>query len=84
MLSLTASRKNESSFEDPELGFGVFTYYLWQGLRGQADRNKDGKVTANELVEYVRTNVYDHVTKRHQEQSPHENQDFRPTTRTRV
>ncbi len=78
VLSLTASRKNESSFEDPELGFGVFTYYLWQGLRGQADRNKDGKVTANELVEYVRTNVYDHVTKRHQEQSPHENQDFDP------
>ena len=81
VLSLTASRKAKSSFEIQELGFRfspTICGKAYARVRADHNRNKDGKVTANELVEYVRTNVYDHVTKRHQEQSPHENQDFDP------
>ena len=35
---ITASRPAEVSLELPELGHGLFTYYLLQGLQGAADR----------------------------------------------
>ena len=38
-------------------GHGVFTYFLLKGLEGQADRDKNGLVTAGEIVEYVRSEV---------------------------
>ncbi|HEV3333957.1 MAG TPA: tetratricopeptide repeat protein [Bryobacteraceae bacterium] len=59
LFSLTASRDRERSFESPELegGHGVFTYYVVKGLEGAADDNHDGIVSADELAEYVHTNV---------------------------
>lgn len=59
LLSLTASRDREQSFESAEWGggHGVFTYYVVQGLHGAADVNGDGIVSADELSEYVHTNV---------------------------
>ena len=59
LFSLTASRDRERSFESPELegGHGVFTYYVVKGLEGAADTNRDGIVTADELAEYVHTQV---------------------------
>jgi tetratricopeptide (TPR) repeat protein len=57
LLSLTASRDREQSFESTKLRHGVFTYYVVQGLHGAADANRDGKVTADELSEYVHSNV---------------------------
>ncbi|HEX3747757.1 MAG TPA: tetratricopeptide repeat protein [Bryobacteraceae bacterium] len=59
LFSLTASREQEVSFESPELegGHGVFTYYVVKGLEGEADANHDGIVTADELAEYVHTQV---------------------------
>jgi tetratricopeptide (TPR) repeat protein len=60
LFSLTASRDRESSYESPELegGHGVFTYYVVKGLEGEADTSPhDGIVTADELAEYVHTQV---------------------------
>ena len=59
MFSLTASRDREQSFESPQWGggHGIFTYYVIQGLQGEADTSGDGVVTADELAEYVHTNV---------------------------
>jgi hypothetical protein len=54
---VTASRPAEVSIELPELGHGVFTYYLVNGLRGAADLNRDGIVTLQELYEYVEQQV---------------------------
>ncbi len=53
---------NSSSGEETSLGYddaetGLFTYYLAAGLQGEADRNKDGKVTIGELKDYVVANV---------------------------
>ncbi len=61
LFSLTASRDREQSFESPDLqgGHGVFTYYVVKGLEGEADYSHDGKVTADELAEYVHTQVRD-------------------------
>ncbi len=54
---ITASRPSEVSIELPELGHGLFTYYLLQGLQGGADRNRDGIVSLQELYEYVEQQV---------------------------
>lgn len=54
---ITASGPNEVAFELDELGHGVFTYYVLEGLQGKADRNGDGIVTVSELYEYVEEQV---------------------------
>jgi uncharacterized caspase-like protein len=54
---LTAARAAEVSIELSELGHGIFTYYLVQGLKGAADLNRDGIVTLQELYEYVEQQV---------------------------
>jgi hypothetical protein len=54
---ITASSANEVSVEKDELGHGVFTYYLMQGLRGPADTDADGLVTVDEAYRYVSEKV---------------------------
>jgi uncharacterized caspase-like protein len=54
---ITASRPSEVSIELPELGHGIFTYYLVEGLKGAADLNKDGIITVQEIYEYVEQKV---------------------------
>jgi len=56
---ITASDISQLSQESEQWGggHGVFTYYLLKGLKGEADFNKDGTVTAGELFAYVRDNV---------------------------
>ncbi|MBU6172624.1 MAG: SUMF1/EgtB/PvdO family nonheme iron enzyme [Planctomycetes bacterium] len=40
------------SWEDEKLGHGVFMNYFLQGLSGEADANKNGKISLEELFEY--------------------------------
>jgi uncharacterized caspase-like protein len=57
---LTSAQSNEVALEDEKWGegHGVFTYYLLEGMRGNADVSpQDGIVTVGELFEYVRENV---------------------------
>ena len=54
---ITASRPSEVSIELPELGHGIFTYYLTEGLRGAGDLNRDGIVSLQELYEYLEHQV---------------------------
>ena len=56
-LVITASGPNEVALETAELGHGLFTYYLLEGLSGKADRNGDGIVTVSELYPYVEDQV---------------------------
>jgi|GEM_PF-1775867 len=53
---ITAGRKGDMAHE--EKGHGIFTLYLLRGLKGEADLNSDGLVTASELGAYVQPNVY--------------------------
>ncbi len=57
IVIFTASAAGEVSQEIPELGHGVFTYYLLQGMKGEADFNNDYTVTINELMQYVEDQV---------------------------
>jgi uncharacterized caspase-like protein len=54
---VTASRPTEVSIELPELGHGIFTYYLVRGLEGAGDSNRDGIVSLQELYEYLEQQV---------------------------
>jgi hypothetical protein len=54
---LTASGANEVSEENENLRHGVFTYYLLEGLRGNADTDRDGLITVDEAYRYVSDRV---------------------------
>ncbi len=53
---ITAGRKGDLAHEQG--GHGIFTLYLLRGLRGEADLNSDGVVTASELGAFVQPQVY--------------------------
>ena len=60
LFSMTASKDREVSVEDTYWGggHGAFTWYVVLGMGGQADVSpRDGEVTADELAEYVHTQV---------------------------
>jgi tetratricopeptide (TPR) repeat protein len=70
-LNLTATGARESSYEDPRLGFGVFSYFVKKGLEGNADASPcDGVITAEELVDYVRREVSSYVRRYGKSQTP--------------
>ncbi len=53
-LVVTACSASQVSLEQETLGHGVFTYYLLQGLQGEADRDHaTGRVTVDQLYTYV-------------------------------
>jgi hypothetical protein len=56
---ITASDISQLSYESDKWGggHGVFTFFLLKGLKGEADLNKDGTVTAGELFAFIHDNV---------------------------
>jgi hypothetical protein len=57
---LASSTQDERSFEVADKRHGVFTYYLLEGLRGDADTTpKDRIVTLTEMANYVTQRVRD-------------------------
>jgi len=52
-LVVTACDVNEVSLETQDIGHGLFTHYLIEGLKGAADKDGDGLVTIHELYDYV-------------------------------
>lgn len=54
---LASSADAEPSWEDAELGGGVFTAYLLEAISGKADENGDGYVTIGEAYRYAAPRV---------------------------
>jgi tetratricopeptide (TPR) repeat protein len=80
-LTLTATTEREQSYEDSKLstGFGFFTYFLVQAWQGAADNDPcDGQVTADELIEYVRSNVRRYAREHNVSQTPTARGDYEP------
>jgi tetratricopeptide (TPR) repeat protein len=78
-LTMTSSRASEQSFEDGALagGNGVFSYFVTRGWAGEADVDpRDGVVTADELVSYVKREVRAYARERGLQQNPLEFGDF--------
>lgn len=59
LVMFTASETNQLSQEHERWGggHGAFTYYLLQGLQGEADENGDGIVELGEVMEFTRDRV---------------------------
>jgi len=53
----SATSSNEISSSYPKNKHGLFSYFLMKGMQGEADTNKDNKLTINELFDYTKKNV---------------------------
>jgi hypothetical protein len=53
----------ESSFEDHDLGYGVFTYYILQafGNLDSVDANRDYEISAEEIFEYAEPKTIEEI-----------------------
>ena len=60
--ALLSCDKGQKSWEFPELGHGVFTYYLMQGLSGEAADNT-GFIDADGLYKYVYRQTVQYIDK---------------------
>ncbi len=54
---IAAARQTQSSLERDQLGHGIFTWCLLEGLRGHADGDQDGVVIFDELAGYLSREV---------------------------
>jgi len=57
VLLYLSSRSDQYATGSTSFRNGVFTYFLLTGLRGGADANKNGSITAKELYDYVNPKV---------------------------
>jgi len=64
---LMACAANEYSYETSELQSGVFSYFVIEGLRGDADHegNNDGVITAEETFEYAQPKTTNYQSLQH-------------------
>jgi uncharacterized caspase-like protein len=54
---ISAAQGEQLARERDDLQHGIFTHFLLEGLRTDADKDKDGYVSLEELFEYVSTRV---------------------------
>ena len=64
--ALLSCDQNQRSWEFPQLGHGVFTYFLMQGLRGEA-ANGQGTITSDSLYRYVYYQTLRYIDKANQQ-----------------
>lgn len=67
---LTALTRSEASWEDAEIGHGVFTYYLLKGLSGDARDSQTPFISLNLLSKYVTHNMKQWAADNHLAQKP--------------
>ena len=53
---MTAAAGDQTAKPLEEAKHGMFSYFLMKGMEGDADQNKDNKITAGELHQYVQQN----------------------------
>ncbi|HEY9600799.1 MAG TPA: caspase family protein, partial [Allocoleopsis sp.] len=64
--ALLSCDRGQQSWEFPELGHGVFTYYLMRGLRGEA-ADSQGAIDADGLYRYVYHQTLQYIDKTNQQ-----------------
>lgn len=67
---MSASAAQQISWSSPELGHGLFSYYLMKGLEGTADLDRNGEITFGEMQRYLVENVARQAALRNREQEP--------------
>jgi hypothetical protein len=66
----SAAGNDQISSSLPEVKHGLFSYYIMQGLQGQADANRDQTINAGELQRYLTENVPRQATRLGRNQNP--------------
>ena len=66
----TASKLDQISSGLKEAKHGIFSYYLMKGLEGNADTNKDLKITNGELLAYMNKNISEKALDLGRKQNP--------------
>jgi hypothetical protein len=66
----SASQLDQISSGLKEANHGIFSYYLMKGLEGNADINKDKKITNGELLAYMDENVSQKASELGRKQNP--------------
>lgn len=72
---IMSSKSDETSLESSGLRQGVFSHFLIRGLKGEADKNGDKRITVQELYDFVGLNVRTYTANR---QSPLIQGDYDP------
>jgi hypothetical protein len=67
---LLSTRPGGFSYEDPTLEHGIFTHFVIEGLRGKAANTADGKITFEDLANYVEKNVFGYAASKDIVQKP--------------
>lgn len=67
---MSSSSGNQVSVSSPDLGHGLFSYFVMKGLEGDADQNGDRRITAQELYAYVAERVSKEAIRRGAQQTP--------------
>lgn len=75
-MGFFSCQHDQVSYEDPKLGggHGLFTWYLVQAINGAADTigtaDRDGRITADEMYDYVKRRVKAHTEAYPRQQLP--------------
>lgn len=71
VVVLAASSGSQASSTYDQKNHGLLTYFFLKGLRGEADRNQDGRIELTEVFEYLKPQV-ERTARRefHNEQTP--------------
>lgn len=69
-IVFTAASGSEISSAYKQKNHGIFTYYFLKGLNGNADGNRDKKITVSEMQNYLSKNVSIQARKMGREQNP--------------
>lgn len=69
-IVMTASQNDQISSSNLDLKHGIFSYYLMKGMEGDADSNKDGKITLGEMQVYLVEHVGRHAGMMSRKQEP--------------
>jgi len=67
---LSAASGSQISISSAEIGHGLFSYFIMRGLEGEADLNKDQKITAQELHAYASERVSKEAQRKGVQQNP--------------
>jgi hypothetical protein len=54
---ITASQSDQIASSSTDFKHGIFSYYLMKGMEGEADENKDNKITVGEMQNYLQDMV---------------------------
>ncbi len=64
VVALEASKPSQSAREDKDLEQGVFTHFLLKGMKGDADKDGNGKITPEEVYSFSKQGVMEYTDNR--------------------